>query len=183
MLLFRVDQPLSIAQVTPHRRGDGSRVNEFVERVSEELERRGHGVGSRLRRHGQEAAGLDPLRHRPRPRAVRARVSSTALRHSYSLNVATFHKPQERVLSTQVARPLVEIFFGRLDARTVTTPATGELLEGYFPGTYELVESGGPGRDSGTRSRASSRRSTGAWRPSPRPPGDPEVRARLAAAS
>ena len=52
-------------------------------------------------------------------------VSSAALRHSFSLNVATFHAPQERVLSTQVARPLVEIFFGRLDARTVTTRGDG----------------------------------------------------------
>jgi len=75
------------------------------------------------------------------------RISSTALRHSFSLNVATFHAPQERVLSTQVARPLVEIFFGRLDARTVASPATGRLLERYFPGSYELIEPGGPDRD------------------------------------
>jgi predicted metal-dependent phosphoesterase TrpH len=75
------------------------------------------------------------------------RVSSAALRHSSSLNVATFHAPQERVLSTQVARPLVEIFFGRLDARTVTTPKTAQLLERYFPADYELIEPGGPGRD------------------------------------
>ena len=33
---------------------------------------------------------------------------------------ARFHLPTERVLSTQVARPLVEIFFGRLDARTAS---------------------------------------------------------------
>ncbi len=64
---------------------------------------------------------------------------SAALRHSYSLNVATFHAPQERVLTTQVARPLVEIFFGRIDARTVTRPETAELLERFFPASYELV--------------------------------------------
>ena len=74
-------------------------------------------------------------------------VSSTALRHSYSLNVATFHAPQERVLSTQVARPLVEIFFGRIDSRTVVTAATAVLLERYFPGPYELVEPAGAGRN------------------------------------
>ena len=51
------------------------------------------------------------------------------------------------MLSTQVARPLVEIFFGRLDARTVAAPATAELLERYFPGPYEVVEGGGEGRD------------------------------------
>src|SRR5918995_2021173 len=69
-------------------------------------------------------------------------VSSTALRHSHSLNVGTFHEPTERVLSTQVARPLVEIFFGRLDARTVSNRETGELVERYFPGTYDLVAPG-----------------------------------------
>jgi predicted metal-dependent phosphoesterase TrpH/glycosyltransferase involved in cell wall biosynthesis len=77
-------------------------------------------------------------------------VSSTALRHSWSLNVGTFHEPAERLLSTQVARPLVEIFFGRLDARTVSTRVTGELLERYFPGSYELIR---PGADSVGSSR------------------------------
>jgi predicted metal-dependent phosphoesterase TrpH/glycosyltransferase involved in cell wall biosynthesis len=69
-------------------------------------------------------------------------LSSTALRHSYSLNVGTFHVPSERLLSTQVARPLVEIFFGRLDARTVTCLQASELLERYFPGSYELTRPG-----------------------------------------
>ncbi len=66
-------------------------------------------------------------------------LSSTALRHSHSLNVATFHDPSERTLSTQVARPLVEIFFGRLDARITTSEITGELLERYFPGNDRLI--------------------------------------------
>ena len=44
----------------------------------------------------------------------------------------------ERVLSTQVARPLVEIFFGRLDARTVELRRPRDLMERYFPGRYEL---------------------------------------------
>jgi predicted metal-dependent phosphoesterase TrpH/glycosyltransferase involved in cell wall biosynthesis len=69
-------------------------------------------------------------------------ASSTALRHSRSLNVGTFHEPSERILSTQVARPLVEIFFGRLDARGVTSHGTQALMERYFPGGYELVEPG-----------------------------------------
>ena len=124
--------------------------------------------GQRVRRAGLGGAGAARPRGRRSPaRATGSRsccastpfdivhvhepfapsVSSAALRHSYSLNVATFHAPQERVLSTQVARPLVEIFFGRLDARTVTTPATAELLERYFPGDYELVEPAGPERD------------------------------------
>jgi predicted metal-dependent phosphoesterase TrpH/glycosyltransferase involved in cell wall biosynthesis len=66
-------------------------------------------------------------------------AASAALRHSRTLNAGTFHLPTERVLSTQVARPLVEIFFGRLDARTVSGPATEDLLRRFFPGTYEVV--------------------------------------------
>jgi predicted metal-dependent phosphoesterase TrpH/glycosyltransferase involved in cell wall biosynthesis len=69
-------------------------------------------------------------------------ASSSALRHSRSLNVGSFHEPSERVLSTQVARPLVEIFLGRLDARTVSSQTTAELMERFFPGTYEPVEPG-----------------------------------------
>ncbi len=69
-------------------------------------------------------------------------TGSAALRHSLSLNVATFHEPVERVLSTQVARMLVEVFFGRIDARIASNEATGELLQRFFPGQYELIRPG-----------------------------------------
>src|SRR6185437_9593204 len=105
---------------------------EFVGRLSEELVRRGHkvvriGSGEPVKRP-LTAQPFDIVHvHEP----FAPSVSSAALRHSLSLNVATFHAPQERVLSTQVARPLVEIFFGRIDARTVTSAATGKLLDQY----------------------------------------------------
>ncbi len=173
-------EPLSIAQVTPFRRGVRNPVNEFVERVSEELERRGHEVliaatGDRVKRL-LGSTSLDIVHvHEP----FAPSVSSAALRHSYSLNVATFHAPQERVLSTQVARPLVEIFFGRLDARTVTAPATAELLEAYFPADYELVEPGGPER---SWEQVAAELETLYLRLAARrhdPDGDPEVRRRV----
>jgi predicted metal-dependent phosphoesterase TrpH/glycosyltransferase involved in cell wall biosynthesis len=69
-------------------------------------------------------------------------AASVALRHSRSLNVGSFHEPTERILSTQVARPLVEIFFGRLDARTASCRTTSDLMGRFFPGTYELVMPG-----------------------------------------
>jgi predicted metal-dependent phosphoesterase TrpH len=147
-MLSSVSGELSIAQVTPHRRGVANPVNEYVERVSEELRRRGHevvvaGYGDRVKER-LRTEEFDVVHvHDP----FAPRVSSTALRHSSSLNVATFHKPQERVLSTQVARPLVEIFFGRLDARTVSSGQTAELLERYFPASYELVAPAGAERD------------------------------------
>ena len=42
-------------------------------------------------------------------------TSAAALRHSRALNVGTFHTPTERLLSTQVARKLVALVFGRID--------------------------------------------------------------------
>ena len=173
-------EQLSIAQVTPHRRGTRNRVNEFVRRVSEELEGRGHEV--------LLLAAGDPVKKllgSNRPDIVHVHepfapsVSSAALRHSFSLNVATFHRPQERVLSTQVARPLVEVFFGRLDARTVTAPATAQLLQRYFPGPYELVEPGGEEREWGevaSELEAIYRRLIARRHP---PDGNPEVRRRI----
>ena len=134
-------QPLSIAHVAPFRRGVENPVTEFVGRVCDEHERRGHevlriGTGEPVKR--LLASSPPDIVHVHEPFAPS--VASAALRHSFSLNVATFHAPQERVLSTQVARPLVEIFFGRIDARTVTSAATAELLERYFPGSYDLIE-------------------------------------------
>jgi hypothetical protein len=69
-------------------------------------------------------------------------TSNAALRHSRSLNVASFHASTERLLSTLVARRFVESFFGRLDARTATTPETAELMERHFPGDYRLLTDG-----------------------------------------
>jgi len=68
--------------------------------------------------------------------------SSNALRHSFSLNVGTFHQTEERPFATHVARPLLEVFFGRLDARTASSKASASLLERYFPGSYELTPAG-----------------------------------------
>jgi predicted metal-dependent phosphoesterase TrpH/glycosyltransferase involved in cell wall biosynthesis len=76
-------------------------------------------------------------------------ASSVALRHSRALNVGSFHAPTERVLSTQVTRPLSRLFFGRLDARTASYQATRDLIQRYFPAEYEVIL---PGADAdGTR--------------------------------
>jgi predicted metal-dependent phosphoesterase TrpH len=135
--------PLSIAQVFPVRRGGANPAARFAGAVSEELERRGHEVlristGDPVKRL-LKSRRLD-LVHVHDPFAPSA--PSAALRHSFSLNVATFHDPRERVLATQVARPLVEIFFGRIDARTVTRPQTAQLLERFFPAGYEVLGDG-----------------------------------------
>ncbi|HET9591396.1 MAG TPA: PHP domain-containing protein [Solirubrobacterales bacterium] len=139
---------LSIAQVFPVRRGTVNPAARFAGAVSEELERRGHEV---LRvKTGDPVKRLLKSQH---PDIVHVHdpfapsAPSAALRHSFSLNVATFHDPRERVLATQVARPLVEIFFGRIDARTVTRPETAQLLERFFPADYEVLGDGSDEED------------------------------------
>jgi glycosyltransferase involved in cell wall biosynthesis len=66
-------------------------------------------------------------------------ASSIALRHSRGLNVGSFHAPTERLLSTQLTRPLSRLLFGRLDARTASYGATRDLLQRYFPGDYHVI--------------------------------------------
>jgi PHP domain/Glycosyltransferase Family 4 len=80
-------------------------------------------------------------------------TSGAALRHSRALNVGSFHAATERyVLSTLVGRRFVESFFGRLDARTASLPATAELMARQFPGDYRLVpDVGAIGEGSGDR--------------------------------
>jgi len=69
-------------------------------------------------------------------------VASVALRHSRALNVGSFHAPAERVVSTQVARKVVQLVFGRLDARLASFDATRTLLQRFFPGDYRVVPPG-----------------------------------------
>jgi predicted metal-dependent phosphoesterase TrpH len=101
-------------------------------------------------------------------------TSNAALRHSRALNVGSFHSATERLLSTLVARRFVESFFGRLDARTASLPATLELMARHFPGDYRLVPDG---KDAAAqiediyRALAARRHAT---------EGDPSLRRRLA---
>jgi glycosyltransferase involved in cell wall biosynthesis len=69
-------------------------------------------------------------------------IASVALRHSRALNVGSFHAPAERIVSTQVARKVVQLVFGRLDARLASYQATRALLERFFPGEYRVVAPG-----------------------------------------
>ncbi len=82
----------------------------------------------------EQALALAPLDivHVHEPFAPSA--ASAALRHSRALNVGAFHAPTERLLTTQVARRVVELFLGRLDARIASYGATRDLLQRWFPG-------------------------------------------------
>jgi glycosyltransferase involved in cell wall biosynthesis len=66
-------------------------------------------------------------------------TAAAALRHSRALNVGTFHAPAERLVSMQAARRIVELLFGRLDARIASYQSTATLIGRSFPGEYRVV--------------------------------------------
>jgi hypothetical protein len=78
-------------------------------------------------------------------------AASVALRHSRALNVGSFHAPTERILSTQLTRPLSRLLFARLDARTASYQATRNLLQGFFPGEYQVIRPGVDATEDGRR--------------------------------
>ena len=93
----------------------------------------------------EEVLGLAPLDFVHVHEPFAPSTSSVALRHSRALNVGSFHAPTERVLSTQVARRFVELFFGRLDARTAAFDVTRGLMQRSFPAEYRLLRPGAAG--------------------------------------
>src|SRR3954453_12832029 len=117
-------QLLAIGQSLPARRGGAVSVPVDVSRAMEEL---------------LDKAEFDFV-HVHDPFAPSA--ASAALRHSHALNIGTFHAPTERVVSTQVARRLVELLFGRLDGRSASFAATRDLVARYFPGDYRVIHPG-----------------------------------------
>ena len=115
---------VAVGQSLPFRRGGSVSLPLDVSRTLEDL---------------LERTELDFV-HTHEPFAPSA--SSAALRHSRALNVGTFHSTTERFVSTQVARRMVELLFGRLDGRTASFAATRDLIERYFPGEYEVIRPG-----------------------------------------
>lgn len=89
-------------------------------------------------------------------------AASAALRHSRALNVGSFHSTTERVLSTQVARRVVELFLGRLDARVASYEATREQLQRWFPADYRVIL---PGADAPRPAAGADHRRDGAAGP------------------
>jgi predicted metal-dependent phosphoesterase TrpH/glycosyltransferase involved in cell wall biosynthesis len=115
---------LAVGQSLPFRRGGSVSLPLDVSRTLESL---------------LDHAELDFV-HVHEPFAPSA--ASAALRHSRALNVGTFHSTTERFVSTQVARKVVELLFGRLDGRTASFAATRDLVERYFPGDYHVIRPG-----------------------------------------
>ncbi len=115
---------LAVGQSLPFRRGGSVSLPLDVSRTLEDL---------------LERAELDFV-HVHEPFAPSA--ASAALRHSRALNVGSFHATTERFVSTQVARRVVQLLFGRLDGRTASFAATRDLVERHFPGDYRVISPG-----------------------------------------
>ena len=115
---------VAVGQSLPFRRGGSVSLPLDVSRTLEDL---------------LDRAELDFV-HVHEPFAPSA--SAAALRHSRALNVGTFHSTTERFVSTQLARKVVELLFGRLDGRTASFAATRDLIERYFPGDYTVIRPG-----------------------------------------
>ncbi|HWH44321.1 MAG TPA: PHP domain-containing protein [Thermoleophilaceae bacterium] len=115
---------LGVGQSIPFRKGAAVALPIDVSRTIEEL---------------FERAELDFVNvHEP----FAPSASSAALRHSRALNLGSFHAATERIVSTQLARRVVELFFGRLDGRTASFAATRDLLARYFPADYRVIRPG-----------------------------------------
>ncbi len=71
-------------------------------------------------------------------------IASAALRASRTLNVGSFHAPSEPLVATQVARRVVELVFGRLDARTASYATTAAIMRRHFPATYDVLAPAAP---------------------------------------
>jgi glycosyltransferase involved in cell wall biosynthesis len=93
--------------------------------------------------------------HEPFPPSA----SSVALRTARALTVGSFHHPTERVLSTQLGRPLAQLLFSRLDARTASYQATRELMDRFFPADYRVVLPGAESLSRGGSGVASPKKS------------------------
>jgi len=111
---------------------------------------RGPGLPVDVARTVEELLGVLPLDFVHVHEPFAPSTASAALRHSRALNVGSFHAPAERLVSTQVARRFVELFFGRLDARIASYAATAALMQSHFPAEYRvippIVDADGAGR-------------------------------------
>ena len=127
----------------------------------------------------EELLGAVDARLRARARAVRA--------EHLQRRAAPLARAQRRLLPLLqpsgcsrrcVARRFVESFFGRLDARTASLPATAELMDRHFPGDYRARAP-----TTGRRGRRAARRSTRSWPRAGTPRRGPALAARAGRAA
>ncbi len=69
-------------------------------------------------------------------------LSLVVLRHSHALNVGTFHAYRESNALYEVAGPLLQRMFKRMDGRIFVSDVVREYVTRYFPGDYTIIPNG-----------------------------------------
>lgn len=69
-------------------------------------------------------------------------LSLVVLRHSHALNVGTFHAYRDSNPLFDVAGPLVQRIFNRLDGRIFVSEAVRDYITHYFPGEHVIIPNG-----------------------------------------
>ncbi len=64
------------------------------------------------------------------------------LRHSKSVNVATFHAYRDSHVGYRYTRRVAKRFVNKLDGKIVVSPAALESVSRYFPGEYVIIPNG-----------------------------------------
>jgi phosphatidyl-myo-inositol alpha-mannosyltransferase len=66
----------------------------------------------------------------------------TALRHSNTFNVGTFHAFARSNVGYYYGKPLLKRYVRRLNVRIAVSPAARNFVQHYFPGQYRIVPNG-----------------------------------------
>lgn len=64
------------------------------------------------------------------------------LLHSDVANVGTFHAARPSNVMYMYLKPVLDLFFDKLDARVAVSEAAREFIDSYFPAEYEIIPNG-----------------------------------------
>jgi phosphatidylinositol alpha-mannosyltransferase len=66
----------------------------------------------------------------------------TVLAYSKGLNVGTFHAFSQSNIGYYYARPILRLFWGKLDGKIAVSEPAVEFISQYFKGNYEIIPNG-----------------------------------------
>lgn len=69
-------------------------------------------------------------------------VPITVLRHSKTVNVATFHAARRSYTGYRLGKPILARYFAKLHGRIAVSTAAMRFISTYFPATYEIIPNG-----------------------------------------
>ncbi|HBY46061.1 MAG TPA: glycosyltransferase family 4 protein [Thermomicrobiales bacterium] len=69
-------------------------------------------------------------------------LCSAVLLYSDVANVGTFHAARPSNVMYMYLKPVLDLFFDKLDARVAVSEAAREFVDSYFPSEYEIIPNG-----------------------------------------